>query len=87
MPWTPVSQSFNDGIAMDAMPRVRIDEDTFFTSMRNALRKAKPPDSAEAGSNGPAPRVSEHEEDLTQPWPSETTQQLDASRRDWTTTW
>ena len=86
MPRTPVSQSFHDGIAMDAKP-VRFDEDSFVTSMRNALRKAKPPDSAEARSNGPAPEVSEDVEDLTQPWPSETTQQLDASRRDWTTTW
>ncbi len=87
MPWTPVSQSFHDGIAMDAMPRVRIDEDMFFTSMRNALRKARPREPTEAGSNDHALRVSEDKEDLTQPWPSEPAQQLDASRRDWTTTW
>ncbi len=65
----------------------RIDDDSFFTSMRNALRKAKPPDPAEPGGNGQAPRAFEDGQDLTQPWPSETTQQVEASRRDWITTW
>ena len=86
MPRTPVSQSLHDGIAMDTKP-VRIDHDTFFTSLSNALRKAKPPDPADAGSNGQARRDHQENEALTQPWPSEAIHKLGASRRDWITTW
>ena len=87
MPRTPVSQSFNDGIAMDTKPVVRFDEDAFFTSLRNALRKADPPDPAEAGSNGQPRRDHGDKEAAAQPWPSGTAQQAGASKRDWITTW